>query len=248
MAIRPGTKYPAQTVSGDDNYPYGKARNEITPGDHTGSPVEATWVNDVWGFQQAMLQEAGVVPSDTPDNANTSQYLEALKAIVATQLAALRPTRYSIPLSFTYSLSDRFEYVDDFTTPVIRQNSVAGGGQIFIPFSLPFPGMRVTGVSLRVDGASGHAALPAAMPTFSCWRSNKHALLADLEIASGPDESSTLGTYEDDHLVSLTMTDPFYYDIGATDLFHLEIRGEAGTNAVVGLRITGATVSLAVIP
>lgn len=83
MALRPGTRYPAQTDTGDADYPYGKARNASSFGDGTGTPLEHDWLNDDWGFKQALLVAAGITPSDDPDTATVSQYLAALQAVAS---------------------------------------------------------------------------------------------------------------------------------------------------------------------
>lgn len=85
MALRPSTRYPAQTDA-DAAYPHGKARNAGTFQDGTGTPLERDWLNDIFGLQQALLVAAGITPSDTPDNADTSQYLDAIR-IVAERVA-----------------------------------------------------------------------------------------------------------------------------------------------------------------
>lgn len=86
MAINPEAQYPGKITPGDANYPYGSARNVTVPGDGTGTPWEAALLNDIFGFQQAMLNEAAIVPSGAPDNVLASQYLSALKAV--SQIAA----------------------------------------------------------------------------------------------------------------------------------------------------------------
>lgn len=83
MAINPETQYPGQIAPSDADYPFGSARNITTPGDGTGTPWEAALVNDVFGFQQALLDAAGIVPSGTPDKVTASQYLEALNDITS---------------------------------------------------------------------------------------------------------------------------------------------------------------------
>ncbi len=82
MAVQPKLLYPAQIVTTVAAYPYGKARNDGVPGDASGTPLEKAWVNDLWGFLQAILVEAGVSPSGQPDKVGSSQYLDALRAIV----------------------------------------------------------------------------------------------------------------------------------------------------------------------
>lgn len=82
MAIIPETQYPGKIAPSTTEYPYGAARNITVPGDGTGTPWDAGIVNDLWGWQQAMLVEAGIVPSGTPEEATASQYTDALKAIL----------------------------------------------------------------------------------------------------------------------------------------------------------------------
>ncbi len=81
MAIIPSSKYPAQVVASDPDYPHGKAQNELVEGDGSGTPWEADLVNDVFGFQQALLADAAITPSNTPDKVGASQYLTALKTL-----------------------------------------------------------------------------------------------------------------------------------------------------------------------
>lgn len=85
MAINPHNRYPGQTAAPTPEYPYGNARNQTVPGDRRGTPLERTWVSDLWGFFQAILTEAGITPSGTPDAANNSQYLSGLKKILSLQ-------------------------------------------------------------------------------------------------------------------------------------------------------------------
>lgn len=85
MAISPKNIYPARVISGDSAYPYGRALNIQNGVEGTGTPLEAEWVNDQWGFNQALLAEAGIVPSGQADKVGDSQYLEALKKIQSTK-------------------------------------------------------------------------------------------------------------------------------------------------------------------
>jgi hypothetical protein len=75
--------YPGQVDDTDPDYPQGAAVNVGTEGDGTGYPFEKTWVNDHLGFHQALLLAAGITPSGDPDNANVSQYKEAVEWIAA---------------------------------------------------------------------------------------------------------------------------------------------------------------------
>lgn len=81
MAIRPEIKYPGRTTPASDAYPLGSAQDITTPGDGTGTPLQKDWINDIWGFLQALLAATDITPSGTPDTAQNSQYLQALRAL-----------------------------------------------------------------------------------------------------------------------------------------------------------------------
>lgn len=81
MALNPETRFAGKIAPADAEYPYGKARNITVPNDGTGTPFVADLVNDIFGFQQALLDRAGLVPSGDPDHVGDSQYLNALKKI-----------------------------------------------------------------------------------------------------------------------------------------------------------------------
>jgi hypothetical protein len=85
VAINPGTLYPGQTDTTSDptGYPQGKAKNELVDGDGSGTPLEATWVSDIWGFFQAALSKAGITPSGAADKVGVSQYLQSLESLMA---------------------------------------------------------------------------------------------------------------------------------------------------------------------
>lgn len=80
MAINPETQYPGKIAPSSAAYPYGQARNITVPGDGTGTPWEAAIVNDLLGWQQALLSAAGIVPSGSPDEVGASEYLAAMFA------------------------------------------------------------------------------------------------------------------------------------------------------------------------
>jgi hypothetical protein len=78
MALNLLTTYPGQ-IATDAAYPYGKPRNRSVPGEKDGTPLEESWVSDVYGFLQSLLSEAGLVPTNVADTASSSQYLEGLQ-------------------------------------------------------------------------------------------------------------------------------------------------------------------------
>lgn len=89
MAINPSTKYTGQIDTSDSTgYPYGKAQNVTAAGDGTGTPLEQDWVNDWFGFIQALLgddPDGAVTPSGTPEKVGASQLLDALDNRYATR-------------------------------------------------------------------------------------------------------------------------------------------------------------------
>lgn len=100
MALIPSTRYPAQIDTGDAGYPQGKARNAGAFQDGTGTPLEKDWINDLLGFQQALLADAGIVATGSPDQVGASQYLDAMYAITRSRrllaLALCKPRPLNI--------------------------------------------------------------------------------------------------------------------------------------------------------
>lgn len=81
MAIYPYNRYPLNTEVPSPGYPLGSARNVISQGDGTGTPWEAAITNDLFGWQQKLLSEAGIVISGggTPDSVGASDYYDAMR-------------------------------------------------------------------------------------------------------------------------------------------------------------------------
>ena len=96
--IRPDVEIPAEKIDTSDptGYPFGKAQNITTPGDGTGTPLIAEWLNDVFGFFAALANYAGITPSGTPDKVGASQLLEALEYIIADKLSVLEVLNFFI--------------------------------------------------------------------------------------------------------------------------------------------------------
>lgn len=91
MAIIPSEQYPGKTAGNTADYPFGEPRNITAPGDGTGTPWEAALVKDLFGFEQALLNEADITPSGEPDTALDSQYLAAIKKIITDAINAAKP-------------------------------------------------------------------------------------------------------------------------------------------------------------
>lgn len=78
MAINPASQYPGQITPPSADYPYGSARDVSSPGAGDGTPVQQAWVNDWFGFQQRVLQAAGITPSGNPDTGIASDVFNGL--------------------------------------------------------------------------------------------------------------------------------------------------------------------------
>lgn len=83
MALKPDTNFAGKINPATAAYPYGSARNVTTQDDGTGTPFIDLLINDNFGWQQALLDEAGIVPSGSPDSKTTSQYMQAFKKVLA---------------------------------------------------------------------------------------------------------------------------------------------------------------------
>lgn len=89
MSINPASRYPTKTnPASPPEWPFGEPRNIATAGDGTGTPWEVGVVKDLFGMQQALLIRAGITPTGDPENADVSQYVDAMSVIFGRQLSA----------------------------------------------------------------------------------------------------------------------------------------------------------------
>lgn len=87
MAIIPENEFAGKIDPADSEYPLGKARNVSVSGDGTGTPWNETYINDDFGFKQALLEKGQVTPNSAPDTAENSQYLRAMQNVTSVALA-----------------------------------------------------------------------------------------------------------------------------------------------------------------
>lgn len=85
MAINPDVAFPGKTAGTSPEYPYGKARDVSSPGDGTGTPLKAAWLNDWFGLQQQLLSLAGITPSGVADAVGACQVWDALRQLLMTR-------------------------------------------------------------------------------------------------------------------------------------------------------------------
>jgi len=63
------------------HFPHIKAVNASGPDWQNGTPYTADFIDDIWGFFQAVMGETGIMPSGESEAAHSSQILEALRLI-----------------------------------------------------------------------------------------------------------------------------------------------------------------------
>lgn len=81
MAVIP-KNYNLGLDTANTDYPYGKSL-PIVKSFHGTVPLPADWVNDYFGFQQALFANNSIVPDGNVDTATSSQMLTALEAEIA---------------------------------------------------------------------------------------------------------------------------------------------------------------------
>lgn len=90
MALNLSTNptFSGRVTAADANYPYGSSKNETSPGANDGTPYNKQRADDLLGFMQALLSQAGIVPSGSADTAVASQYVDAIRSIINGEDAA----------------------------------------------------------------------------------------------------------------------------------------------------------------
>lgn len=117
-------------TAADSNYPYGSSKSETTSGAGDGTPYIKARADDIAGFQQAMLTEAGIVPSGSSDTALASQYLESLQVILNA-----RTTTHNIASDADYTFTttqnkyNRFVVTDTGVLLTTTRNVIVGTAQ-----------------------------------------------------------------------------------------------------------------------
>lgn len=139
MANNPSTLpgYNGQTAAPDADYTYGSARNDVSPGDLTGTPRVASEINDIMGFQQALLNAASIVPSGSPDTVLVSQYLEALQRITDKRLTVAQAKNdLTLKTGMFIFLTDRFATFLVVTGETPNELDIIDHGILSIQFEL----------------------------------------------------------------------------------------------------------------
>lgn len=69
MTIDPAARFAGKINVPTASYPQGSARDVAAPNDGTGTPFEQNWLNDWFGFEQALHLLAGTTPNNNSDTA-----------------------------------------------------------------------------------------------------------------------------------------------------------------------------------
>lgn len=85
MAIKLSDQYPGRAEAPSVDYPLGSFKNRSAPQVLDGTPLDKTWANDKEGFFQGILAEAEIAADGQPDKVGESQYLAALKQVIANE-------------------------------------------------------------------------------------------------------------------------------------------------------------------
>jgi hypothetical protein len=114
--------YPSQSTAPSTDYPYGGAKDVSTSGDNTGTPRDAVLQNDHQGFYQALVETAGITPSNVSETAVDSQLLKSVQTVI--DLINMRHTNSP---NLAQSLNDRIGgiHTDDISAPYSTQNQVS---------------------------------------------------------------------------------------------------------------------------
>jgi hypothetical protein len=158
VAVQPKVLYPSQIETVDTAYPYGKAKNVAVPGDGSGTPLEQGWLNDLWGFLQALLVDAGVTPDGVADKVGASQYLASIKAVIDAKVTALRAGNSTWLATNTYNLALKLAGTADVEYTVER---------VFADHVALLDGLPGnSGIGWLYDTAGGYIGLQSATQAF----------------------------------------------------------------------------------
>lgn len=111
-------------ADGSGPNPSGAFQNESDEGNNDGTPLEVDFINDIIGPREAMIAEAGLLPSGVVDNANLSQALSAMERRWAKNTMS--------PIMTISKLCEQSFYgIYDWSNPGAHPNVVTSAGDIF---------------------------------------------------------------------------------------------------------------------
>lgn len=236
MALNPSTNasMTGRVTAPDANYPYASSKDESSPGAGDGSPYFKGRADDIFGFQQALLKAAGIVPSGNADTAVLSEYMQSL-----VEIASGRAVNYDESgLVNAYVLDVKTDqqgprsYFEGLTVVLYPTNTNTGASTV-----------NVNGLGLKniTDTASG-GELPAGTRIELVYNSTS----GEFEIIASAAEPVTAG-----HIFGLILSNAadtdhdIFFDVGicadSTNLFNLEL-GTALTKQIDAAWLAGDNV------
>ena len=150
-------KYTPRINPGDADYPFGSIKGDSSPGAGDGTPLSSSWGNDIEGFRQAVMTEAGKTPSGQPDNAHTSQLWSAMKDILRQEVPNMgwTPVEGSFELGGTITARNQILWWEAAKAWYSWQGVIPVDGYVVPPGSTPETsgGVSPTAWVDRTDGA-----------------------------------------------------------------------------------------------
>lgn len=107
-------KYNPRANPANTNYPNGSIKDRSVEGALDGTPLSSDWGNDMLGFSEALLADAGVTPSGNPDTAVASDRMTAFRIAamrVETAVSYTGGDTSLVGLVRAGAIAQEFEYV-----------------------------------------------------------------------------------------------------------------------------------------
>lgn len=122
MALKLDERYPGRANPPSLDYPQGSFKNRTSPDSKDGTYLEKDWANDIQGYLQSLLQDAGIVANGQVDKVGASQYFNALKTVIASESPK---TEFATQAEFDAHTSN-----DKAVSPFVMQPSTQGSATL----------------------------------------------------------------------------------------------------------------------
>ncbi len=152
MAKKKYILYPGQVLTGDTNFPNGKAVDVSSPGAADGTPWKEDLINERFGFEEALLYNSDLTTNDTAETKLNSQYYQSVQEQAAGRASILKVAAGSTSTNVTLEpfLTGRQEFQQYFEGMIVRFKR-----------TLPI----LAGASLGVSGAGGSIVINSTVGT-----------------------------------------------------------------------------------
>lgn len=190
----------------------------------------STWEATVSGVDDGDVVNAAETNNAPKQLANRTTYLRSRSVGAAASV--------DVPILLGASVVNQSSRWTRTSSPW-NQIDTTDAGRVVVPVTMPRFGV-LESVSFIVEGASGHASLPATMPIVQLYVYNISTGVTT-NIVNITDTTSTIAGYEAIHLLtdssmSRTATEE--------DSWWVELFGETGSGALAGLKVHGLKVQI----